>query len=60
MCTCHMNKAGVTKKVSQSTDAACIVLQYFVMLSIVALMLTHLLVIIINQSTITISITITE
>ena len=37
----------------KSTDAACIALQYFVLLSFVAVMLTHVLVIIINQSTIT-------
>ena len=36
-----------------STDTACTALQYFVLLSIVTVMLTHVLVIIINQSTIT-------
>ena len=54
-CTCA--PVTWTKQVSQrrckSTDAACIALQYFVLLSFVAVMLTHVLVIIINQSTIT-------
>ena len=54
-CTCV--PVTWTKQVSQrrckSTDAACIALQYFVLLSFVAVMLTHVLVIIINQSTIT-------